>query len=182
MDTSSNISDNTTVFIKQATLGDEMAFRKLYDMISSKMYSVCLRYASGTEEANDLFQEGFIKLHRHLANFRFEGSFEGWARTIFVTTCLDALKKKKVHFAELNEEIILESTSPGANTKLDMEDLMKIVRGLPDGYRTIVNLYFIEDYSHKEIADLLGITESGSKSKLHKARNLLKQRITTEKI
>jgi RNA polymerase sigma-70 factor (ECF subfamily) len=143
---------------------------------------LCLRYAANTEDANDLFQEGFIKLYRNLGNYRFEGSFEGWARTIFVTTCLDALKKKKVQFAEVNEDLVFESKGINANDKLDHDDLMKIVRELPDGYRTIVNLYIIEDYSHKEIAEMLGITESGSKSKLHKARNLLKQKITANNI
>ncbi len=182
MDTSGNILHFPPVLIKQAAQGDPVAFKELYQMISGKMYSLCLRYASNTEDANDLFQEGFIKLYRHLSNYRFEGSFEGWARTIFVTTCLDSLKKKKVQFTEVSEEIALESKGISAIDKLDMDDLMKIVRQLPDGYRTIVNLYLIEDYSHKEIAGILGITESGSKSKLHKARNLLKQKITAENI
>jgi len=182
MDTPGNILHFPPVLIKQAAQGDNVAFKELYNMISGRMYSLCLRYAANTEDANDLFQEGFIKLYRHLNNYRFEGSFEGWARTIFVTTCLDALKKRKVLFAEINEDITLESKGISANDKLDMEDLMKIVQQLPDGYRTIVNLYIIEDYSHKEIAGMLGITESGSKSKLHKARNLLKQKITAEKI
>lgn len=182
MDTPGNILHFPPVLIKQAALGDDASFKELYGMISGKMYSLCLRYAANAEDANDLFQEGFIKLYRNLGNYRFEGSFEGWARTIFVTTCLDALKKKKVQFSEVNEELIIESGAPNANDKLDMNDLMKIVQELPDSYRTIVNLYIIEDYSHKEIADILGITESGSKSKLHKARNLLKQKITANNI
>lgn len=178
MDLTGNILSNPVVYINRAIDGDENAFKILYDAISGKMYSLCLRYASNAEDANDLFQDGFVKLYRNLNNYRFEGSFEGWARRIFVTTCLDSLKKRKVNFSELNEELKVESSDTNANDKLDHENLMKVVQSLPDGYRTIVNLYLVEEYSHKEIADMLGITESSSKSKLHKARLLLKDKLT----
>lgn len=162
------------VLIKKAAEGDDAAFKVLYESISGKMYSLCLRYAVGEEEANDLFQEGFIKLYKHLSTFRNEGSFEGWARRIFITTCLDFLKKKKVRFADPDEILGVEADQYNIYDKLSMDDLMKVIQQLPDGYRTIVNLYLIEDFSHKEIADILGITEGGSKSKLHKARTYLK--------
>lgn len=178
MELNSNITIDPVVYVKKAIDGDDVAFKALYDSISGKMYSLCLRYASNSEDANDLFQDGFVKLYRNLSNYRFEGSFEGWARRIFVTTCLDSLKKKKVNFSELSEETRIESKDPNAHDKLNMENLMKLVQSLPDGYRTVVNLYLIEEYSHKEIADMLGITESSSKSKLHKARLILKERLS----
>lgn len=174
MKTNGDLLSINAVLIKRAAEGDDAAFKVLYDSISGKMYSLCLRYAVDEEEANDLFQEGFIKLYKHLSTFRNEGSFEGWARRIFVTTCLDSLKKKKVRFADPEENLNIEADQHSIYDKLSMDDLMKVIQTLPAGYRTIVNLYIIEDYSHKEIADMLGISESGSKSKLHKARTHLK--------
>lgn len=175
MVTTSDISTITTVLIKRAAEGDDNAFKQIYDQISGKMYSLCLRYASGTEEANDFFQDGCIKLYRNLDSFRNDGSFEGWARRVFVTTCLDALKKKKIQFADINENINFNFVESDAINKLTQNELLKIINELPEGYKTIINLYIIEDYSHKEIGDLLGISESGSKSKLHKARTYLKK-------
>ena len=174
MNPNGDISSINSVLIKRASEGDDIAFRQIYDQISGKMYSLCLRYASGNDEANDFFQDGFIKLYKNLENFRNEGSFEGWARRIFVTTCLDALKKKRVQFADLDESINFKANDHNVLDKLSHDELLNIIKDLPDGYRTIINLYVIEDYSHKEIGDMLGISESGSKSKLHKARTYLK--------
>jgi RNA polymerase sigma factor (sigma-70 family) len=169
-----DISAIDSVLISRAAEGDESAFRVIYDSIKGKMYSLCLRYASNAEEANDFFQDGCIKLYRNLGAYRNEGSFEGWARRVFVTCCLDALKKKKVAFAEINENFNVASDYTDAIDKMSMDRLMKIIQELPEGYKTIINLYVIENYSHKEIGDMLGISESGSKSKLHKARTYLK--------
>jgi RNA polymerase sigma factor (sigma-70 family) len=174
MNLSSDTSDINAVLVKRAAEGDETAFNQIYNKISGKMYSVCLRYASDTEEANDIFQDGFIKLYRSLGSFRDEGSFEGWARRVFVTTSLDALKKKKIKFSDLDEKVDFVANDATVLDKLSLDHLMKIIKDLPDGYRTIINLYVIENYSHKEIGEMLGISESGSKSKLHKARTFLK--------
>jgi RNA polymerase sigma factor (sigma-70 family) len=174
MNGNGDISEINTVLIKRASEGDDLAFKQIYDQISGKMYSLCLRYATGTDEANDFFQDGCIKLYRNLGAFRNDGSFEGWARRIFVTTCLDALKKKKIQFADLDESINIKANENTVLDKLSHNELLNIIKDLPEGYRTIINLYVIEDYSHKEIGDMLGITESGSKSKLHKARTFLK--------
>lgn len=179
MSTTGDLLDaNQVLLIQKASDGDEAAFRTLYDSISGKMYSLCLRYAADPDEANDLFHDGFIKLYRHLKNFRSDGSFEGWARRIFVTTCLDALKKKKVWFEDPDETLKTAYRDAEVYDKLSMDYLMEVIQKMPSGYRTIVNLYIIENYTHKEIANMLGITESGSKSKLHKARNYLKNILT----
>jgi RNA polymerase sigma factor (sigma-70 family) len=170
-----DVSDINAVLVKKAAEGDESAFNEIYNKISGKMYSLCLRYASNTEEANDIFQDGCIKLYKNLGAFRDEGSFEGWARRIFVTTSLDALKKKRIKFSDIEENINIPAAGNGVLDKLSLDHLMKIITDLPPGYRTIINLYVIENYNHKEIGEMLGISESGSKSKLHKARTYLKE-------
>ncbi len=180
MNVNGDISDINAVLINRAAEGDDAAFKGIYDQISGKMYSLCLRYATSKDEANDFFQDGFIKLYRNLSAFRHDGSFEGWARRIFVTTCLDELKQKRIPFADLDESINIKGNETSVLDKLSHDQLMKIITDLPSGYRTIINLYVIEDYSHKEIGEMLGITESGSKSKLHKARTYLKNLLPTE--
>ena len=180
MNSNGNISTFPHVIIEQAANGDQRAFKEIYNSLSGKMYSLCLRYALDTDTANDYFQEGFIKLFRNLPNYRFEGSFEGWARRIFVTVCLDELRKKKISYDEINDDINIVSKEISVHAKLDMLDLIKLLQKIPDSYRTIVNLYIIEGYSHKEIAEILNITENGSKSKLHKARIYLKKLLGTQ--
>ncbi|HMR92618.1 MAG TPA: RNA polymerase sigma factor [Chitinophagaceae bacterium] len=176
METPGDISTFSPVLLKQAAEGDNRAFKEIYDRIGGKMYSLCVRYAGNTGEAADLFQEGFVKLYRHLNTFRNEGSFEGWARRIFVTTCLDHIKKKKMQLSELTDAIPVVADNHTGFDKLSLDDMMNVVQDLPDGYRTIINLYIIEGYTHKEIAAMFGITESGSKSQLHKARLYLKKK------
>lgn len=174
MITNGDVYTITAVLIKKAADGDDVAFKQIYNQISGKMYSLCLRYANGEDEANDFFQDGCIKLYRNLNAFRNDGSFEGWARRVFVTTCLDALKKRKIQFADINENINFNTIESDVIDKLSQNELFKIINDLPNGYRTIINLYIIEGYSHKEIGEMLNISESGSKSKLHKARTFLK--------
>ena len=165
------------VIIKEAIAGSEKAFKQLYDSISGKMYGVCLRYAKSKDEANDMFQDGFVRLYKNLTNYRFEGAFEGWARRIFVTSCLDYLKKRKLNFSDIDQEYNVYSNEVTAVSKLQNEDLLRVLEELPEKLKIVVNLALVEEYSHKEIGEMLGITESNSKSKLHKARKLLKTRL-----
>lgn len=164
----------SNVLLKKAVGGDNNAFKMVYDFLSEKMYAVCLRYAGNNNDANDFFQEGFIRLYKHLESYRFEGSFEGWARRVFVTTCLDMLKQKRIAFQDVSESEEIPSRETAPIEKLQMADLLKLIQNLPPSYRTIINLYIIEGYTHKEIAQHFGFTESGSKSQLHKARLYLK--------
>lgn len=175
MKISGDITEFSTVLIKRAGTGSDRAFREIYNKIAGKMYTLCLRYAASTQDANDLFQDGFVKLFRNLGNFRNEGSFEGWARRIFVTTCLDAIKKRKIDFLQIEAVQDIECGSVSGFDNLSLEDMMRILRKLPDGYRTVINLYIIEGYSHREIGYMLNISENGSKSQLHKARIYLKK-------
>ena len=150
----------------------------IYDLYAGKMYSLCHRYSGNTGFADDLFQEGIIRVYKHLSSFKAQGSFEGWARRIFVNACLDHLKRKqKMVFSELHENIDTTSTELTGITKLTQADLLKIIQQLPNGYRTIVNLYLVEEYNHREIAEMLGISEGTSKSQLSRAKTILQKNI-----
>lgn len=173
-----NDNNEILVLITKALDGDEKAFRHIYNLHSGKMYSLCKRYAGATGEADDLFQEGYIKVYRNLSRYKGLGSFEGWVRRIFVNNCLDYLKKKKnlVFIDSLDEKQDLHPVVQGEKqVQLSNDDLLKIIQKIPDGYRTIVNLYCIEGYNHKEIAEMLKISEGTSKSQLSKARNKLQE-------
>jgi RNA polymerase sigma-70 factor (ECF subfamily) len=150
----------------------------LYARYSRRMYAVCLRYARHQLEAQDLLQEGFIKVFDKLHSFRMEGSLEGWIRRIMVTTSISLYRRKSVQKERFGyEELPEEPVQPLALDELGQEELITLVAGLPDGYRLVFNLYAIEGYDHAEIAELIGCGESTSRSQLAKARRMLQQRI-----
>ena len=142
------------------------------------MMTVCRRYGRHKLEAEDILQDSFIKVYKALHQFKFEGSLEGWIRRIVVTTAIKSVRKKsftnELYDVELDYE---EVSSPLALSNLNEEELLRYISELPDGYRYIFNMYAIEGYSHKEIADNLGIKESTSRSQLTKARKMLQKRI-----
>lgn len=142
------------------------------------MYAVCLRYASNADDAQDLLQDGFIKVFKNLVKFRHEGSFEGWMRRVFVNTAIEHFRKK-VHINTISEkdEVRIEDSSWNALDDLAEKDIIQLVQELSPGYRTVFNMYVIEGYSHKEIADLLGITEGTSKSQLARAKGILQKKV-----
>ena len=151
---------------------------KLYNLLSGKMFAVCLRYAKNREAAEDILQEGFVKVYNNIDKFRAEGSFEGWVRRIVVNTAVEYYRKSAKMFMvtnidDTNKELIWEETG----NDLEVEDLMKLVNSLSTGYRTIFNLYVIEGYSHKEIAEKLDINEGTSKSQLARARYMLMEMV-----
>ena len=178
MDPTSNANPHFEVLAERASRGDDRSFEEIYKAISGKMYSLCLRYAGNAEDAKDFFQEGFVKLFRHLSNFRASGSFEGWARQIFVSTCIDGIKKRNVLLPGVPEGIDMAGDEFSGFDKLANQDLIALIRQLPDSYRTVVNLYMVEGYNHKEIGDMLNISEEGSRSQLFRARILLKKMLT----
>ena len=152
--------------------------RMLFEQYAGKFMTVCLRYAIDQMEAEDMLQEGFVRIFNNLHQFKFEGSFEGWMRRIVVNVCLKHLQKRKIQFKEIEIEGNNEPTiNPYAYNNLGAEELMKLINQLPDGYRTVFNLSVIEGYSHDEIAVLLGIQASTSRSQLVKARRLLQEQI-----
>lgn len=152
--------------------------RQLFEMYAGKMLSVCIRYAIDSAEAEDMLQEAFIRVFKYIHQFKFEGSFEGWMRRIVVNSALKALQKKKISFQEIKEHA---DTSPRMEpyvySNLGQEDLLKLINALPEGYRLVFNLNVIEGYSHDEIAELLNIQASTSRSQLVKARKMLQNQI-----
>ena len=161
--------------------GDRKFQEILYHTFSSKMFSVCLRYSNEYSSAEDLLQEGFVKVFKNLAKFRSEGSFEGWIRRIFVNNSIEHFRKKaNLYVVQETEALTYEYYDDNALQKLMKEDLMKLIQSLSSGYRTIFNLYVIEGYSHKEIGEMMGITEGTSKSQLARARYLLQKKIAEQ--
>jgi RNA polymerase sigma-70 factor (ECF subfamily) len=152
---------------------------ELYRRFSPKMYAVCLRYANNTNDAQDLLQEGFIKVYRNLHRFRAEGSFEGWIRRVFVNTSIEHFRKKSAHLSSVSEreESTIEDTDITALDSLAEKDIISIVQELSPGYRTVFNLYVVEGYSHKEIGEMLGISEGTSKSQLARAKSILQKKV-----
>ena len=161
--------------IKECIEGSPLAQKALFEKFSGKMMTVCMRYASDRELAEDLLQDGFIKVFSNLVRFEAKGSFEGWVRRTMVNTCLDHIRRQKKSFADvdISEAEYLVGDAEKAFGKLRAEELMKLIEAMPTGYRTVFNLYVIEGYSHQEIADELGVTESTSKTQFKKARNYL---------
>lgn len=152
----------------------------LFKRYSGKMLAVCLRYVRDPMEAEDVLQDGFIKVFRYINQFKFEGSFEGWLRRIVVNTALKHCQRKKIPFDDLQPE---HPRNPGiepyAYAHITETELLQLISQLPDGYRIVFNLHVIEGYGHEEIAQLLGIKDSTSRSQLVKARRMLQQAVTS---
>jgi RNA polymerase sigma factor (sigma-70 family) len=172
----SNHIPTETDLIKGCIDGNRQMQELLYKKFSSKMYGVCLRYSRNADDANDLLQEGFIKVFKNLLKFRGDGSFEGWMRRIFVNTSIEHFRKKvKLYNVTEVQENTIEDTDLNILDTLAEKDLIILVNELSPGYKTVFNMHVIEGYSHKEIADILGITEGTSKSQLARAKGVLKK-------
>ena len=159
---------------------DRRMQEELYRRFAPKMYAVCLRYAGNAEEAEDILQEGFIKIFKKISSFRSEGSFEGWIRRIFVNTSIEHFRRK-IYLQPISEqeENTLEGKSLSILDKLAERDIIQLVQQLSPGYRTVFNLYVVEGYNHREIANLLGISEGTSKWHLSEARKQLQKLLQT---
>jgi len=162
-------------FIEKCKIGDKRALEHLYNYFAPKMKGICLRYAHSVFEAEDIFQEAFIKILNNLHSFTYKGSFEGWVKKIVVNTAIDHFKKNYplrniVSPEEAEEE---ESEAADVASQLSATELLEIIKKIPTGYRVVFNLYAVEGYSHSEIAEMLNISESSSRSQLCKARNYI---------
>jgi RNA polymerase sigma factor (sigma-70 family) len=175
----SNYTISESDLIKGCIAGDRRLQEELYRRFSPKMYAVCLRYANNADDAQDLLQEGFIKVYRNLHRFRAEGSFEGWIRRVFVNTSIEHFRKKSTRLSMVTdkEENTIEDADITAIHKLAEKDIINIIQELSPGYRTVFNLYVVEGYSHKEIGELMGISEGTSKSQLARAKGVLQKKI-----
>jgi len=166
-------------WIEGAKSGDRRSQKAIYDILSGKMYAVCLRYMGDRDTAADILQDGFVTLFTKLDSYSGDGSFEGWARKIFVNTALMSLRKKDAlkDSEDVDAAWDITTDEPSAIQKIGYNDLLKIIAQLPPGFRTIFNMYVIEGYYHKEISEELGISETTSRSQLQRARTLLQSKI-----
>ncbi|MFD2572272.1 RNA polymerase sigma factor [Spirosoma soli] len=154
--------------------GESRAHKVVYERFAGKMLAVCTRYCANRADAEEVMLDGFMRVFEKIDQFRQDGSFEGWIRRIMVTESLMFLRKNKQWRQEIPiEEATVEPDYEWADTAVNENDLLHIVNQLPDGYRTIFNLYAIEGYAHAEIAEMLGISEGTSKSQLSRARTIL---------
>lgn len=176
----SNHNTSESDLIKGCLNGDGRMQEALYRRFAPKMYAVCLRYANNADDAQDLLQEGFIKVYRNLGKYRGDGSFEGWIRRIFVNTSIENFRKKSAVLTGLGEreEKTIEDADISALDQLAEKDIIQFIQELSPGYKTVFNLYVIEGYSHREIADMLGISEGTSKSQLARAKGILQKKVT----
>ena len=154
---------------------DEASQRRLFELYAGKMMSVCLRFANDQHEAQDILQESFIKVFNYIHQFKFEGSFEGWVRRVFISVATRHVQKKKIHFKDIDitTDTDAPSIDPSAIAKISEDEIHTLIRQLPDGYRIVFNLNVIEGYSHEEIAHLLKIQVVTSRTQLLKARKML---------
>jgi RNA polymerase sigma factor (sigma-70 family) len=170
--------------LKGCLQNDAAAQKELYKRYSPKMLSVCYRFAHNREDAEDMLQEGFIKVFLQMHTFENRGAFEGWIRRIIVHTCINILKKNK----KFNESVdLIHATSLQVHEDIvpsiiQAKQVVECIRMLPLGYRTVLNLYAIEGYSHREIANMLDIEESTSRSQYTRAKGMLEDILLRKKI
>jgi len=170
--------------LKGCLINDATAQRELYNKYSAKMLAVCYRYAHNREDAQDMLQEGFIKIFLQMHTFENRGAFEGWIRRIIVHTCINILKKNK----KFNESVdIIHATGIQVREEsvpaiIQAKQVIECIRVLPIGYRTVLNLYAIEGYTHREISGMLDIEESTSRSQYTRAKAMLEDILIRKKI
>jgi len=170
--------------LKGCLQNDPAAQRELYNRYSPKMLSVCYRFAHNREDAEDMLQEGFIKIFSQMHTFGNRGAFEGWIRRIIVHTCINILKKNKkfnesVDIIHATGAMVREESVPSI---VQAKQIVECIRMLPIGYRTVLNLYAIESYSHREIGLMLDIEESTSRSQYTRAKAMLEEILVRKKI
>ena len=172
-------ADNSLTLMWEGCLqNDRKQQELLYRKLAPKMLAVCMRYATDRDEAQDILQEGFIKMFKNAHNYRGEGNLEGWIRRIMVHCAISRYRKLKP--IVLVEDFPESSSAHGNGYNahgLEVKDLMNMVQKLPDSYRSVFNMYAIEGYSHQEIGSTLGMTELLSRTTLHRARAILKDMI-----
>jgi RNA polymerase sigma-70 factor (ECF subfamily) len=173
------VEGNEAELIAQCLKNDALAQKHMYEWLAPRMHALCLRYIADREAARDVLHDGFITLFSKLDTYKGEGSFEGWARRIFITASLMYLRKNDIlkHADQLEEAGERVPYDSGIVEQMDARTLMDLVQEMPAGFRTVCNMYAVEGYSHQEIAMELGITEGGSRSQLSRAKIWLKEKL-----
>ncbi len=177
------LADTEQRLIKGCIAGDRAFQTKLYNLFAPKMMGVCMRYSKNREEAEEVLQEGFLRVFTYIKTFKGAGSLEGWIRKIMVNAALLRFRNK-VHLSpviQLNSSEHEASSDAEIISSLDTKELLLLVQSLPAGYRMVFNLYVFEGYKHREIAEALGIAEGTSKSNLSDARVFLQKALTIKK-
>ncbi len=168
-----------STFIKRLKENDSKAQKVFYEQLAPKMYGICLRFALINEDADDILQDGFIRVFRHIKDFRGEGSLEGWVRRTIVNTAINYYKKKIKQGINTDLDFVKGKVKEQNNIveKMSADELLVMINQLPPGYRMVFNLNVIEGYTHKEIGKILEISENTSKSQLSRARASLQKKI-----
>ncbi|MES1223123.1 MAG: RNA polymerase sigma factor [Bacteroidota bacterium] len=174
------MQDQLNQLIQRCIKGERHSQKDLYALLAPKMFTVCLRYSRSREEAEEILQEGFMKVFDHLHQFKFTGSFEGWVRRIMVNCALQKYRSKSQLHALVNiEDLSIQyGESENIHSHLGAKELLKLIQTLPPAYRMVFNLYVFEGMKHREIAEHLGISEGTSKSNLSDARVILQRAIS----
>jgi RNA polymerase sigma-70 factor (ECF subfamily) len=165
------------IFLEKLKQKDVLACKQLYLQYSDAMYNVCVRILQHPAEAEDALQEAFIKIFNNIPQYRNESSIGSWIKQIVTNTCLNLLRKKKLVLNELDENIEISENNdePESENDFSTEAIKEAIEQLPQGYRIVFNLFMFEEYTHKQIADMLEISESTAKSQLFKAKRKLKE-------
>ncbi len=174
--------DKIKKIIKGCLQGRKTDQYRLYALHAKKMFGICLRYTENYEEAQDVLQDGFIKVFQNLSSYKGNGSLEGWIRRIIVNTAIEKYRGKLYHLSmdEIAHEEISINHHNQATDMLHAKDILALVQKLPVQYRLVFNLYALEGFSHKEIGEILSISESTSRSNLTRARMILKNKLNKE--
>ncbi len=161
---------------------DPVVQEALYHRYARKMMSICMRYANNRDQAQDMLQDGFVKVFQKMDHFRGDGPLGGWIARTMVNTALDHIRRNKPydHSVDLSEAEYLHQEDATVMSSMTTTELMALIQALPPGYRTVFNLFVIEGYPHKEIAEMLGISENTSKSQFMKARAYLRKLLPKE--
>lgn len=176
------MKEDLEILIRKCIQNDRAGQLKLYQLFSPVLYGICLKYMKNEDDAKDVFQEAFIIVFQKISQYKFEGSFEGWLKRIFINKLIETLNKKK------KESFFLDVFDPETDEieeeelgiiPISQEKMLEYIQDLPDQYRMVFNLYVFEKMKHKEIAKLLQISEGTSKSNLNRAKRILQKRILT---
>ncbi len=174
---------NEKELIEACIRKEQTAYNQLFSNYAPKMLMVCVRYMSDEEEAKDVLQNGFVKVFKSIRSFRFGGSFEGWIKKIMINEALEALRQRKKFIVENSDvyetsaDLVDDSEENITNNNFTQEELLQVLKTLPDPFGVVFNMYCFEKYSHKEIAKILSIKTETSRSRLTRARKILREKL-----
>lgn len=163
--------------------GDVRAFQELYNAYAKAMYNICLRMCNHAADAEDVLQEAFTQVFKNIAQLKEEQTLSAWVKRIVVNHCLNHLRKKKMYFEDVERvEVEEEQQIDETQHALTVANVKSAISELPEGYRTVLNLYLFEEYSHREIATMLGISESTAKTQFMRAKEKVRQIIKDKQV